>query len=130
MPASPWASTRFPAKSTRPSTGKNSHEGLSVAMRVTWRLRSGTRPIVLSFANQSRFYDATQRAGAGGFLCNAYQYVLDRFEKDLDADEKRALREGLIEGMELSPKVDRRSPSSDLVWLHDLKGRRIQVANA
>ncbi len=34
-------------------------------------------------------------AGTGGFLCNAYQYVLDRFEKDLDADEKRTLREGL-----------------------------------
>jgi hypothetical protein len=27
------------------------------------------------------------------------QYVLDRFEKGLDADEKRALREGLVEGM-------------------------------
>jgi hypothetical protein len=26
MPASPWASTQFQAKSTRPSTGKNSHE--------------------------------------------------------------------------------------------------------
>ena len=28
-------------------------------------------------------------AGTGGFLCNAYQYVLDRFERDLDRDEKR-----------------------------------------
>ena len=37
-------------------------------------------------------------AGTGGFLCNAYNYVLDRFEKDLDADEKRALREGLGRG--------------------------------
>jgi hypothetical protein len=27
IPASPWASTQFQAKSTRPSTGKNSHEG-------------------------------------------------------------------------------------------------------
>ena len=27
MPASPWASTQLQAKSTRPSTGKNSHEG-------------------------------------------------------------------------------------------------------
>ena len=26
-PASPWASTQFEAKSARPSTGKNSHEG-------------------------------------------------------------------------------------------------------
>src|SRR3989440_5556427 len=32
-------------------------------------------------------------AGTGGFLCNAYSYVLERFEKDLDRDEKRALRE-------------------------------------
>jgi len=46
-------------------------------------------------------------AGTGGFLCTAYQYVLDRNERDLDADEKRALRERLVEGMELSPKVGR-----------------------
>ena len=46
-------------------------------------------------------------AGTGGFLCNAYQYVLNRNERDLDADEKRTLREGLVEGMELSPKVGR-----------------------
>src|ERR1700687_24827 len=31
-------------------------------MRATWRLRSGARPIVLSFPNPSRFYDATRRA--------------------------------------------------------------------
>jgi Protein of unknown function (DUF1488) len=31
-------------------------------MRATRRLRSGARPIVLSFPNQSRFYDATRRA--------------------------------------------------------------------
>ena len=31
-------------------------------MRATWRLRSGARPIVLSFPNQSRFYDATRHA--------------------------------------------------------------------
>ena len=33
--------------------------------------------------------------------------MLDRFERDLDADQKRALRERLVEGMELSPKVGR-----------------------
>jgi hypothetical protein len=33
--------------------------------------------------------------------------VLDRNERDLDADEKRALRESLVEGMELSTKVGR-----------------------
>jgi hypothetical protein len=27
IPASPWASTQFQAKSTRPSTGKSSHDG-------------------------------------------------------------------------------------------------------
>jgi len=31
-------------------------------MRATWLLRSGARPIVLSFPNQSRFYDTTRRA--------------------------------------------------------------------
>jgi type I restriction enzyme M protein len=25
-------------------------------------------------------------AGTGAFLCNAYQYLLDRFEKQLDSD--------------------------------------------
>ena len=44
-------------------------------------------------------------AGTGGFLCNAYQYVLDRHEKNLDRDQKRSLKEDLVEGMELSPKV-------------------------
>ena len=46
-------------------------------------------------------------AGTGGFLCKAYQYVLDRYERDLDRDEKRALQSELVEGMELSPKVGR-----------------------
>src|SRR5207244_2281322 len=41
-------------------------------------------------------------AGTGGFLCNAYQYVLERFERELDRDQKRALQEDLVEGMELS----------------------------
>jgi len=44
-------------------------------------------------------------AGTGGFLCNAYNYVLEQFEKELDRDEKRALQGELVEGMELSPKV-------------------------
>ncbi len=46
-------------------------------------------------------------SGTGGFLCTAYNYVLERHQRDLDADEKRALRESLIEGMELSTKVGR-----------------------
>ena len=44
-------------------------------------------------------------AGTGGFLCNAYQYVLDRYGAGLDRDEKRALEENLVEGMELSPSL-------------------------
>jgi type I restriction enzyme M protein len=64
-------------------------------------------------------------AGTGGFLCNAYQYVLDRFEKDLDADEKRALREGLVEGMELSPKVGRMCAMN--VYLHGIGGDKVMV---
>ena len=31
-------------------------------MRTTWRLRSRTRTMPLSFPNQSRWYDATRRA--------------------------------------------------------------------
>lgn len=64
-------------------------------------------------------------AGTGGFLCNAYQYVLDRFEKDLDADEKRALREGLVEGMELSPKVGRMCAMN--LYLHGIGGDKVVV---
>jgi type I restriction enzyme M protein len=64
-------------------------------------------------------------AGTGGFLCNAYQYVLDRFEKDLDADEKRALRECLVEGMELSPKVGRMCAMN--LYLHSIGGDKVGV---
>ena len=46
-------------------------------------------------------------AGTGGFLCSAYQYVLDRHGNGLDRDELRALQTDLVEGMELSPKVGR-----------------------
>jgi type I restriction enzyme M protein len=67
-------------------------------------------------------------AGTGGFLCNAYQYVLDRFEKDLDADEKRALREDLVEGMELSPKVGRMCAMN--VYLHGIGGDKVVVHTA
>src|SRR5436190_12517436 len=44
-------------------------------------------------------------AGTGGFLFTAYNFVLSQFGRDLDADEKRTLREELVEAMELSPKV-------------------------
>ncbi len=64
-------------------------------------------------------------AGTGGFLCNAYQYVLDRFEKDLDGDEKRTLQEELVEGMELSPKVGRMCAMN--AYLHGIGGEKVVV---
>jgi hypothetical protein len=41
-------------------------------------------------------------AGTGGFLCNACNYALERHGKDLDADEKIALRDELVVGMVIS----------------------------
>src|SRR5437773_6829400 len=64
-------------------------------------------------------------AGTGGFLCNAYNYVLGEFEKDLDRDEKRALREELVEGMELSPKVGRMCAMN--LYLHGIGGDKVVV---
>lgn len=64
-------------------------------------------------------------AGTGGFLCNAYNYVLERFEKDLDRDEKKALREELVEGMELSPKVGRMCAMN--LYLHSIGGDKVVV---
>lgn len=64
-------------------------------------------------------------SGTGGFLCQAYQYVLDRFEKDLDRDEKRALREDLVEGMELSPKVGRMCAMN--LYLHGIGGDKVVI---
>ena len=64
-------------------------------------------------------------AGTGGFLCNAYQYVLDRYGKDLDGDEKRALQEELVEGMELSAKVSRMCAMN--VYLHNIGGDKVVI---
>ncbi len=64
-------------------------------------------------------------AGTGGFLCNVYQYVFDRFERELDVDQKRALKENLVEGMELSPKVGRMCAMN--VYLHDIGGEKVVV---
>src|SRR5437588_4190855 len=60
---------------------------------------------VMQPAPEDRICDPA--AGTGGFLCNAYNYVLTRHGKELDADEKITLRDELVEGMELSPKVGR-----------------------
>jgi type I restriction enzyme M protein len=59
-------------------------------------------------------------AGTGGFLCNAYNYVLGKFDADLDRDQKRALKEELVEGMELSPKVGRMCAMN--LYLHGIGG--------
>jgi type I restriction enzyme M protein len=64
-------------------------------------------------------------AGTGGFLFNAYNYVLERFEKDLDRDEKRVLREELAEGIELSPKVARMCAMN--LYLHGIGGDKVVV---
>lgn len=64
-------------------------------------------------------------AGTGGFLFNAYQYVLNKFEKELDRDQKRALREELVEAMELSPKVGRMCAMN--LYLHGIGGDKVVV---
>jgi len=64
-------------------------------------------------------------AGTGGFLCNAYNYVLERFGQDLDRDEKRTLQEELVEGMELSPKVGRMCAMN--LYLHGIGGDRVVI---
>ncbi len=64
-------------------------------------------------------------AGTGGFLFTAYQYVLDKHGKELNRDEKRALREELVEGMELSPKVGRMCAMN--LSLHGIGGDKVIV---
>jgi type I restriction enzyme M protein len=64
-------------------------------------------------------------AGTGGFLFMAYQYVLSKFVKDLNTDEKKALREESVEAMELSPKVARMCAMN--LYLHGIGGDKIVV---
>lgn len=64
-------------------------------------------------------------AGTGGFLFIAYQYVLNKFVKDLNTDEKKALREELVEAMELSPKVARMCAMN--LYLHGIGGDKVVV---
>jgi len=64
-------------------------------------------------------------AGTGGFLFTAYNYVLDNYEKQLNRDEKRTLREDLVEGMELSPKVARMCAMN--LYLHGIGGDKVVV---
>lgn len=64
-------------------------------------------------------------AGTAGFLCAAYNYVLAKFEAQLDRDEKRALREELVEAMEISPKVGRMCAMN--LYLHGIGGDTVVV---
>jgi type I restriction enzyme M protein len=64
-------------------------------------------------------------AGTGGFPCTVYNHVLARHERDLDADEKRALREGMVECMELSPKVGRMCAMN--LYLHGIGSEQTVV---
>lgn len=64
-------------------------------------------------------------AGTGGFLCNAYRHVLAHYGNTLDRDQLRALQEGLVEGMELSPKVGRMCAMN--VYLHNIGGDAVVV---
>lgn len=64
-------------------------------------------------------------AGTGGFLFNAYQYVLDTHGKDLNKDEKKQLKEELVEGMELSNKVGRMCAMN--LHLHGIGGDKVRV---
>jgi type I restriction enzyme M protein len=64
-------------------------------------------------------------AGTGGFLFNAYNYVLEKHGSTLDRDEKRELQEELVEGMELSPKVGRMCAMN--LYLHGIGGERVVV---
>ncbi len=64
-------------------------------------------------------------AGTGGFLFNAYNYVLEKHGKELNRDEKRAMREELVEGMELSPKVGRMCAMN--LYLHGIGGEKVVV---
>lgn len=64
-------------------------------------------------------------AGTGGFLTTAYNYVLAKYEKELNRDEKKALREDLVEGMELSPKVGRMCAMN--LYLHGIGGDKVVV---
>ena len=73
---------------------------------------------VMQLTPEDRICDPA--AGTGGFLCNAYQHVLDGYDSQLDADEKRQLRMALVEGMELSPKVGRMCAMN--AYLHGIGG--------
>jgi len=91
-----------------------------------------TRPVIEAICEVMRPTPADSicdpAAGTGGFLCSAYQYVLGRYDRDLDADQKKALREELVEGMELSPKVGRMCAMN--LYLHGIGSERAVVIHS
>ena len=88
-----------------------------------------TRPVIRTMCEvmrpTSRDHICDPAAGTGGFLFTAYNYVLDKYGKDLNRDEKKALREELVEGMELSPKVARMCAMN--LYLHGIGGDKVVV---
>ncbi|RJQ87744.1 MAG: SAM-dependent DNA methyltransferase [Desulfobacteraceae bacterium] len=64
-------------------------------------------------------------AGTGGFLTRAYQFVLDNYERDLDRDEKKAVKEDLVEAMELTPLAGRLCAMN--LYLHGIGGDKVVV---
>ena len=59
-------------------------------------------------------------AGTGGFLTVAYQYVLDEYEAEMDKDQKRKAREGLVTAQELVPETARLCAMN--LFLHGIGG--------
>lgn len=88
-----------------------------------------TRAVIRSICDvmqptpQDRICDPS--AGTGGFLFNAYQWVLDRYGAELDADQKRTIQSDLVEAMEISAKVGRMCAMN--LHLHGIRGDRVVV---
>jgi hypothetical protein len=82
--------------------GREGHDLRGIAVTLGTAIFAWRRPLLHLAAGdrgcermQPTSADTICTAGTSGFLCTAYQYMLDRNERDLDADEKRALRENL-----------------------------------
>ncbi len=65
--------------------------------------------------------------GTGGFLLAAHQYVLDHHGKDLDPDQKRHLRRGFVQGVELVPNTARLGIMN--LYLHGIDADPCPVAS-
>jgi type I restriction enzyme M protein len=92
----------------------------------TTRAVIGSMVEVMQPTPQDRICDPA--AGTGGFLFTAYTYVLNKYEKELNRDEKRAVRDELVEGMELSPKVGRMCAMN--LSLHGIGGDKKVVVHS